>query len=170
MTTLDAAEEQWQYERPDLRCHPERFGWEPYPLSEFAILLDAAIGAAPASSFLDVGCGVGTKCRAAALRGLVVAGVETVAEYADVARAAGVAVEVCDVYDYARYGGFGIVYVNCPFRHEPDEAAFETWLHRQLAPGAVLIAVNSRTPPPFWQAVVSEPALWRGVYVKPTTG
>jgi trans-aconitate methyltransferase len=164
---LDAIEWQWQEDRPDLRQHPARFGWEPYPPAEFSRLLDAAVAVAPARTFLDAGCGPGTKCLMAAARGLVAAGVELVPEYADAARACGVDVTVCDVAEYDGYQAWGIVYVNCPYRREPDEICFETWLHGQLSPGAVLLAVNSRIVPGGWRAVVHEPGEWRGVYVKP---
>lgn len=153
---------------------PDCFGWGAYDLDVFARLLDVAIGAAPARTFLDAGCGIGTKCLLAASRGLDAYGIDRVPAYAARAVQLGVNAEVADVRGWDRYGEFGIVYVSHPLKAHA-EAPFEAWLHGQMAPGAVLVTLRGCVAPAGWQPLVhesyrrthSEPPRFRGVYVKP---
>jgi SAM-dependent methyltransferase len=150
------------------------FGWAPYDLDVFARLLDAAIAVAPGVSFLDAGCGLGTKCLLATERGLDAYGIDRVEAYVAQATRLGARAEVADVRDWARYGDFDVVYACHPLR-EPAETGFERWLHEQMNPGAVWMTLRGCVVPEGWREVVREdyqrhhhdPPRWRGVYVKP---
>lgn len=160
---LAELEAHWLTRYPGLREHREFFGWEPYPLSRFTALLEAAMPHAAWRTFLDVGCGIGTKCAVAAGYGLAAAGIEREPVYAAVARELGVRVFQADARTWDGYGRqWGIVYVNHPLRDQAAEDAFERWLHSQLSSGTVLAAVNNpRVAPGSW------PAVAEGIYVKP---
>ena len=164
---LPGLEREWLTRHPGLRSQPGFYGWEPYPLEEFGRLLDAAIPHAPSGRLVDAGCGIGTKCLYAAAAGLAAEGVEHAAEYAAEARRLGVTVHEADVRGWPHFGAYGVVYVNCPLKGDREEAAFEAWLHGQMAPGAVLISVNDCGAPPGWRPVLDERAQFRGVYIKP---
>lgn len=160
-------EAEWLDRFPELRADPVAFGWEPYPLGEFRRLLAAAIPAAPPGAFLDAGCGVGTKCVAAADAGLPAEGVEVVPEYAGAAAELGVTVHVADLRGWGGFAGYAIVYLNCPLRDMGAEAALEAEVQAAMAPGAVLIQVNDCGAPAGWAVIVDERPAFRGVYVKP---
>jgi SAM-dependent methyltransferase len=164
---IAALERDWLGRFPRLRDQEEFHGWEPYDLTGFGYLLDLAIPRARSLSFLDAGCGIGTKCLLAAAAGLAAEGVEHVPEYAAQARALGITVHEADVRGWPDYGRFGVVYVNCPLKDETAGAQFEKWLYGELAPAAVLIAVNRCTVPAGWVTVLDEPGEYRGVWVKP---
>lgn len=123
------------------------FDWQPFPADRFTALLEGCLPAVPAGSqsFLDVGCGIGTKQLIAAGYGLSTYGIDRVPEYLAEAAQLGVSAELADARDYTGYGGYGVVYVNHPLRCDPgcdDEAVLEARIHELMAPGAVLIAVN----------------------------
>lgn len=151
--------------RDGLECH----GWEPYDQAQFARLLAAAMAAGPiAPSFFDAGCGRGDRLVQALEAGCASAGgVEHDPELAGIARARGLTVAVADVREYGWYSQADIVYVNCPFVRDEDEAAFEHWLHDQVRPRGVLIQVNDTVSPEGWETVLDEREAWRGVWVRP---
>jgi trans-aconitate methyltransferase len=164
---LAAAEGEWLTRLPELRTQAEVFGWEPYPLGDFARLLGVAVAAAPGAAFTDLGCGIGTKCLYAAQRGLAAGGVELEPAYADEAQALGATVTLADLRTWDGYGALaGIVYLNCPLKDETAEAALEQNIHTALAPGVVLIQVNDCGPPAGWDALADEREQFRGVYRK----
>jgi SAM-dependent methyltransferase len=127
---------------------PERyFGWEPAPPDRFSRFLAAVLPHVPASNrtFLEVGCGIGTKCLIAADAGLAVYGFDRVPEYTAEARRLGVEAWVGLAQEFTGYGRFGLVYFNHPMVCGPgceDEAELEHLIHQQMAPGSVLMAAN----------------------------
>lgn len=149
------------------------FGWAPYDLDEFDRLLGIAARAATGNRFIDVGCGIGTKCLLAREHGLDVYGIDRIQGYVDRARELGVNAEVADVRGWPRYRDFDIVYVSHPMRPDP-ESVFEVWLHDQMSPGSVLVTLRGSVIPGNWtellhesyQRPYNEPPRWRGVYVK----
>lgn len=145
------------------------FGWEPYDAVQFTRLLQLALPHVPADNqtFLDAGCGLGTKCLLAAKAGLAPSGVEHDPQLAGFAVSLGVTVWQGDARDFTGYAGYGLVYVNCLFSDETEEAEFERWLQGQLAPGTVLIQVNDAIPPAGWVTVLDERPQFRGIWVKP---
>jgi SAM-dependent methyltransferase len=143
-------------------------GWVPYSVDSFRSLLRVALRYAPGRRFLDAGCGIGTKCLLAAEAGCAAEGVERVPEYAAQARAYGVTVHECDLADFTGWPDYGIVYVNHPLFDDTREAAFEQLVQQRMAPGAVLIKVHTRWPPPprAWTAALHERSMRRGIWVK----
>lgn len=143
------------------------FGWCPYDIRVFLRLLAAAVYASRNGRFLDLGCGIGTKCVLAESVGLRAEGIERVPAYIAQAREWDVTVHEADLLEWTSYSGYGIVYVNHPLRGEEAEEEFERKLEGLLDPGTVLIKVNDCGPPPGdWETVIDERDLWRGVWVK----
>ena len=132
---------------------PERyFEWGPFPLDRFTALLEACLPYVPIENqtFLDVGCGIGTKLLVAAFYGLAAHGIDRVPEYLNEAARLGTDVEEVLAEDYAGYGRFGLVYLNHPLivmRPGDNRAALlERSIHAQMTPGSVLLSVNCDCP------------------------
>ena len=123
------------------------FDWQPASVDLFSQLLGACLPHVPVGmpGFLDVGCGIGTKCLLAAQAGLTAHGIDRVPEYLAEAVALGVSAEQVLAGDYTGYGGYGLVYVNHPLACGPgcdDEAALEHGIHQAMASGSVLAGMN----------------------------
>lgn len=123
------------------------FDWQPFPVGQFTTLLQACLPHVPDGNrtFLDTGCGIGTKLLIAADHGLDAHGIDRVPEYLAEAARLGASVEQTLAEDYAAYGTFGLVYVNHPLATSPtdtDEVLLERLIHDQMTSGAVLLAVN----------------------------
>lgn len=123
---------------------PEFFGWEPYDLTGFTDLLRQALPHVPPGNrtFLDAGCGIGTKCLVAEGCGLRAHGIDREPAFLAEARRLGVECEPADVRDFPRYGEYGLVYVNHPLTDPAAEVALERYVHEQAARRSVLLAVN----------------------------
>ncbi len=142
---LDALERSWQWRVPP--DDPLCCDWQPYDLGGFAVLLEQVLPYVPQGrqTFLDVGCGIGTKCLVAAQYGLAASGVERVSAYAAAARELGVSVTVADARTWDGYGDYGLVYLNHPLicgEGCNDEAALERRVQDMMSPGAILLSVN----------------------------
>lgn len=165
---LDAAEQVWRsrevhYPREDA-VH-----WMPYAIPQFVTLLTEAVAACARPvdfihdygkgiSFIDIGCGPGTKCRLAqAMFGLDVFGIDIVARFVGEAQAHGISAQVIDAFDFAAMppemvdkraqgslGRFDIVLVNRPSGLQDE---LEGLIMEGMASDAVLIAVNWRNDP-----------------------
>jgi SAM-dependent methyltransferase len=146
------------------------WGYLPYDPRDFVRLLEAAIPVAPQPTFLEAGCGIGTKCLIAAAHGLEAHGIEIVPELAARAREFGVTVHEQDIRDFGGYGDYGIVWVNRPLRDMEAEDAFERQVREAMAPAAVLIVANTWAHPLSWIPVRDERAAWRGAWQKPLPG
>lgn len=153
----------------------DRYGWAPYDLDDFVRMLNVAISVTNRMSFVDVGCGIGTKCMAARTAGLSSYGIDCVPEYVEAARSRDVRCEVADAYTWSHYDEFGIVYVSHPFRVKALEVKLEQRILRQMAPGAVFMTPRRAAEiPDGWTTVLEEkyardvePYIRsRGVYVK----
>jgi SAM-dependent methyltransferase len=150
--------------------------WMPYAIPSFVSMLTEAVMVAPPDArseipgparFLDVGCGPGTKMRlAAAMFGLDAWGIDIVPAFISEARAHGCQALLRDAFEYDGYDNHEIVLVNRPSTLMDD---LEFQVMDQMAPGAVLIAVNWRNTPGKngWTLISQE---WgepvRGVWVK----
>lgn len=145
-----------------------------YLLDRFALMLDAAVDVIRSDSlvpysYLEVGCGIGTKA-AYAMRAyqLLTCGIDRLPRYVGEAVKLGVGAEVADAEQYGFYGDFGIVYVNHPFMDRDAEAALERKIQAEMLPGAVLICVNTPHFPQGWEPVY-KPPVWplHGAWRKP---
>lgn len=142
----------WLTRHKELREVEVLYGWEPYPAASFANLLTVAMSV-NRGTFLEVGCGIGTKLRIAEVMGLEALGLELFPEYVEEARSIGVQVQQYDIredgFDYSQYG---IVYINHPLRDTQAQDILEYRIQDQMKPGAVLITVNNiRTMPEDWE-------------------
>lgn len=193
---LEATEQAWRqnevrYPREDA------VPWMPYPMNMFVTLLVDAVKAAPPGrmrgdlaswgrgfgtpTFLDVGCGPGTKMRMArAMFGLDTYGIDIVSRFVAEAQAHGEQAWVKDAFEFEEgtqfdmeygvvpgYASFQIVYVNRPSSMQDD---LEGLVMDRMAKDAVLMAVNWRNNPADkgWIPVAQEgltPVC--GVWVKP---
>lgn len=115
------------------------YGWVPSRATLFQGLLGLCVPHAPSRTFLDAGCGIGTKCLLAQQMGLAAHGIDRVLEYVEEAQRLGVGAEVCHIENYTGYASFGIVYFYQP---APDdyEPVLEKVIHERMAPGAVLMS------------------------------
>lgn len=144
--TLRQLEGYWHIQ--GIATEPETyFGWEPYDLDRFWQLLQACLPHIPTDrqSFVDIGCGIGTKCLLAENAGLTTFGVERVTQYVTEAQKLGVQVWQGLAQDFTQYDQYGLVYVNHPMVSGADnnsEALLENYIQSVMAPGSVLMSVN----------------------------
>ena len=123
------------------------FDWQPASVDLFSQLLGACLPHVPVGmpGFLDVGCGIGTKCLLAQQAGFTAYGIDRVPEYLAEAAQLGVSAEQVLAGDYTGYSGFGLVYVNHPLNCGEgcdDEAVLEHTIHVAMSPGAVCAGMN----------------------------
>lgn len=136
-----------------------------------AVLLAAAVPAAPGDAVLDLGCGVGTSglCLAVRVPGIALWGLEVQRAYAELARRnasrAGIAMEVvtgdlADMPDALRMRSFDFVIANPPYfepgrgiapsdrgrrRAREEATALQTWMSaasRRLRPGGMVCVIQ----------------------------
>ena len=139
----------------------------PLPIPQFISLLTDAVMAAPVrwdsdgggalqSTFIDVGCGPGTKARLAQeLFGLEVYGIDIVPAFVAEARSMGLTADVMDAFREPAYSEFDIVFVNRPSALQDE---LEQLICERVGHGCVLMAANWRHDPEEFglQAVVRE--------------
>jgi SAM-dependent methyltransferase len=133
--------------------------WLPLPIPQFISMLTDAVMAAPtrwemtdrapggpaAGTFLDVGCGPGTKVRLAeALFGLKGHGIDIVPAFIADARSCGVAATLADAFTYGHYDYYDIIFANRPSTMQDE---LEKIVAEGVAPGCVLVAANWRHDP-----------------------
>lgn len=147
------------------QCTP----WMPYDCAEFSMMLLEAIAEADSHTFLDVGCGPGSKMLIARdIFGLDAFGIDVIPSLIDEAHASGLHAGVADALAYSDYGRHGIVWLNRPYRDAELEAALEAKVWGQMAPGSVVICANLEAPPPSdWLIVLDDWEVRRGVWRKP---
>jgi hypothetical protein len=121
--------------------------FSPFPMRLFALLLGTARRIYPLGPFTDLGAGIGAKVAYAASLGMKASGIEVVPEYAEEARRIGADVRLGDIRTEDFTGLAGIVYINHPLGGSGGEVPLERRIQAQIAPGAVLISVNSSSPP-----------------------
>jgi SAM-dependent methyltransferase len=173
LAEIEALEDTWRWREPRLRDQELFYAWEPYDIESFLSLLDIAIPKMHIplfgrGSFLDVGCGIGTKCLLAEQRGLNAEGIERVPEYVAEARRLSVKVAEIDCRDWNGYGNpWGIVFMNGPFRDVGLQSAFDAWLAKKLRRGTVLIAVNTAVVPEDWETIHRNEDELQAIMVKP---
>lgn len=114
--------------------------WDPLPFWEFLEGLRDAVQLSRGSSFLDVGCGIGTKLALAHHLGFAVAGIERHAPYAAAARdLVPEATVICaDAFDVDELPPSDLVYMYRPMINDCDEERLEEHIRALLAPGTVL--------------------------------
>jgi SAM-dependent methyltransferase len=115
------------------------YGLEPLPLGQFFAGMEA-VGQCMGRSFLDVGCGIGTKIHLARMLGWQnVAGIDRYALYVAKARrlCPWADIQVCDAATFARYDEFDVVYMYRPCIADDDERELEQLVTSRMRPGAV---------------------------------
>jgi SAM-dependent methyltransferase len=143
---ISALEASW-LNRVQVSEREKYFDWQPADPVVFTRLLELCLPHVPPGNrtFLDAGCGIGTKCLIAAQHGLAAYGFDRVPEYVAEARRLGVSADPGLAEMYQGYGQHGLVYVNHPLACGPgcdDEATLEHYIHEQMAPGSVLMFMN----------------------------
>ena len=148
LTAVRQVERAWQ-KQVDPGDDPMFAGWMPSDVAQYLVLLIEAIAEAPGHTFLEVGCGPGTKMMLARdLFGLDVTGFDRVPEFVQAAKEQGLNVAVCDAFDFQAYGKFDIVFFNRPFRDRPTERDLERLIYSKVRRGSVVICMNLETQPP----------------------
>ena len=157
LTSVRQIERQWQ-KQVDVGDQQMFTGWMPSDVAQFLVLLIEAIAEAPGNSFLEVGCGPGTKMMLAqGLFGLDVTGFDRVPEYVVAAKEHGLNV-----------AKFDIVFFNRPFRDREVQRDLEKLVYSKVRRGAVVIAMNLETQPPDskYLVVTDDWESRRGVWLK----
>lgn len=164
-------ERQWIGQIPRNKTN---WDWQPYPLDDFINLARVVAEAYPPGvtpSFLDPGCGIGTKVFVAQeVFGWEATGFDIRSEYIQVAeQELGLVhkVAVDDVDYFCHYDLFDIVYLSRPFRDDKREFAYELRVQSEMKPGAFLIAGWAGAKPK-WEMYSRGP--WKGVWRKPLDG
>lgn len=168
LTTVRQIERRWQ-KQVDVGDQQMFTGWMPSDVAQFLVLLIEAIAESPGKSFLEIGCGPGTKMMLARdLFGLDVTGFDRVEEYVAAAKEQGLNAAECDAFDFQAYNKFDIVFFNRPFRDRPTQAKLEKMVYGKIRRGAVVIAMNLETQPPGdkYLVVTDDWESRRGVWLK----
>lgn len=142
------------------------FGYRPYPAGAFCSLLHEAVKVVPphfasaAKSFLEVGCGTGTKLVLAnKIFDLMVYGFDKHLVYSDASyglvRSYGTYpishVWQQDVRDFHGWRMFDIIFLNRPLRDNKEQLALEEEAYDHMVPGSVLILGNGLSSPHDWK-------------------
>ena len=154
LLAADQLDQAWLRKVPedDRRYAP----WMPFNNDSFLGLGLAALRAAPGDppSFLEIGCGIGTKMMLArVILGLDTYGIERVTAMAVQAAQLGGDVEVGDALGYGGYGKYDVVWFNRAFRDPVLQAQLEVQVWEDMRPGAVVMCANLEAPPPGWLIV-----------------
>lgn len=168
LTEVRQIERKWQ-KQADIGDEKMFTGWMPSDVAQYLVLLIEAIAEAPGKSFLEIGCGPGTKMMLARdLFGLDVTGFDRVPEYVTAAQQQGLNVADCDAFDFQAYGKFDIVFFNRPFRDRPTQAKLEHLVYSKIRRGSVVICMNLETQPPGskYLVVTDDWESRRGVWLK----
>lgn len=168
LTEVRQIERKWQ-KQADIGDETMFTPWMPSDPAQFLVLLIEALAEAPGNSFLEVGCGPGTKMMLArGLFGLDVTGFDRVPEYVTAAQQQGLNVADCDAFDFQAYGKFDIVFFNRPFRDRQTQRDLEKLVYSKIRRGAVVIAMNLETQPPGnkYLVVTDDWESRRGVWLK----
>lgn len=137
-------ERDW-WHKPVTNPQPGCIRWVPYPYARFLRLLELAMRYSK-GPYLELGAGIGTKCLAAQALGLEAHGVENCGDYLDEAERLNAPVYRGDVRTEP-VADAGIVFLNHPLSDAQAEIDLELRVQAELAPGAVLITVNSLAAP-----------------------
>lgn len=151
--------------RDDSRSTP----WMPFPMFDFLALVAEALPESSGGTFLEVGCGCGTRMLLAReVFGLDVFGIDRVPEYVNEAWKLGLRAEVANALGWDSYGKFGLVWFNRPFRDPLLQRQLEQQVWADMAPGAVVIAANLEAPPPAdWWPVLDDREVRRWIAQRP---
>lgn len=156
---------------------PEGDVWRyrPYPLGKFAQMVEIARRKwdqthSVMASFLEVGCGPGTKCVfAQEFLWVESTGFDTSSKYIEAAEALATARSVdCDFFvedaeNFDEWNEFGIIFNNRVFRDLDRQAALDKTIYDGMEPGAFLLNGNQVTQPPGWELIYQDIAcmLWQ---------
>jgi trans-aconitate methyltransferase len=167
LKSVTGLERAWQGNIPSAN-DDQHIPWLPFPIPEFVSLCTAAVTEAEGLTFLEVGCGIGTKMLIAeTIFGLDVFGIERVPEYVAQAQRIGLRVSEADAGEWKGYGNYDILWLNRPFRQPDTEAALETRIWAEAKPGAVVICANLEDrPPSSWYLIEDDWETRRGVWQK----
>jgi SAM-dependent methyltransferase len=143
------------------------FGYRPYPAGAFCSLLHEAVKVVPphfasaAKSFLEVGCGTGTKLVLAnKIFDLMVYGFDKHLDYfkasQDLVHKYGTQHPISyiwrqDVKDFHDWKLFDIIFLNRPLRDNKEQLALEEEVYDRMLPGSVLILGNGLSSPHDWR-------------------
>jgi SAM-dependent methyltransferase len=119
-------------------------------------------------SFVEAGCGIGTKLYLAKHKYFMTEyGYEINPEYIEKCHELGVQAELRDLSEDPQpiWGAYDIVYTCRPFKNDIFEQKWERSVQEAMRPGAVLIASFTARKPYHWPCYLRAP--FRGVWVKP---
>lgn len=122
------------------------FSFIPFPCGAFVDLVTEAfmaLGQDRSKKFLDVGCGIGTKVILACSL-LDAYGIEHNPKLVELARSLGLnRVGLADALTFDNYAAFDVVYYYRPFYDSEKYRRFETLIHSQMKPGAIVAPMHT---------------------------
>jgi SAM-dependent methyltransferase len=185
--------ELWQMEMDQLKLETEKdpddviWRFSPLDINEFDIMLNIAHNLAvgirgditdfrPGDpsidiSFVEAGCGIGTKLYLAKHKYLMIEyGYEINEEYIAKCHELGVQAELRDLTadPPPTWSAYDIVYTCRPLKNDVAEVQWEKSVHEAMRPGAVLMASFVALKPYNWPCYYRQP--FRGIWVKPEPG
>lgn len=166
--TVNELDARWMRE-PAGHDDPRSTPWMPFPWPDFTALVGEALPESAGDSFLEIGCGIGTRMLLAReIYGLDVAGIERVPEYAEQARQLGLTVSCEDALGHKGYGlDWDLIWFNRPFRDPGLERQLEAQVWEDAAPGTVIIMANIEQPPSQgWYLILDDGELRRWIMQK----
>jgi len=171
MQELIAMEATWTDQEPE----GDVWRYRPYPLGKFGQLLTMARRLweeyhTIMASFLEVGCGPGTKCVfAQEFLWVESTGFDTSEKYINAAEELATARSVdCEFFiedaeQYDLYNEHSIIFNNRVFRDLDRQAKLDQKIYEAMEPGTFLINGNQVTQPPGWRLIAQDVAamLWQ---------
>lgn len=160
----DVMETEHKYLLHGPRHDPVVTPWMPYQPADFIGILWECMPELAGNTFLDVGCGPGTKMRIAeTLFGMNVRGVEINSEMAEEAQKLFPGQVVCGdaldlLPDYHPFDTFDIIWLYRPFRDVSREMLLEQKITGSMKPGAILAGASWEVDPAMlgWQPIVDD--------------
>jgi SAM-dependent methyltransferase len=118
------------------------------------------------NSFLEVGCGIGTRLiMVDRMFGIPAVGFDRNPDYIQIANsyvnqfnARRVIVHTQDAFDYQLYNEFDCVFLNKPIWDRTLEIALEDYVYNSVKPGSIFLAGQTITQPP-WEIIAEATAL-----------
>jgi SAM-dependent methyltransferase len=134
---------------PEVKNDPQFYRWVPLPLGEFLSGMQVVTQALieerkcfDAPTFLDAGCGIGSKMFLAQALGYQVAGIEREPAYAAAAICSGV--HIADATEWDGYGAYDVVYSYRLCVEEEQQSQLEKHIISNLKPGALFFCAGRK--------------------------
>ncbi len=156
---LDRLERAWY---PELMWKSDDLHvYVPWELNSFIRALTVAIDATPGRSYLEIGCGIGTKMAIVAQMGFEVYGIEIRPQYIAIAHhlCPEATIVQADASGWDEYGRFDLIYSYRPFIQDSRQDEFDRYQTECIRSGSILISPGRDLSWGPWESLA--PDVWR---------